>query len=141
VNAIAGPMLGHQLAHERFEAIAGRIAFPGMVIEILHEQVMPDGGKAPLHVGHYLRCFCPGGRCNRTGALVPWRGRKWRLSQHMTDMEVVNTAFLAVMACYEHELRELFKVDGVAVMNSHRDLHEVIGFMRAGGGHGREEHA
>lgn len=137
MTAVAGPALAHQLAHERFEAIASRITFPGMVIEVIHEQAMRDGGKSPLHVGHYLRCYCPNGRCNATGERIAWRGRKWRLSRHMTDMEVVNTAFLALVTVYEHELRELFKVDGVAIMDSHRDLDDVIRFMRTGGGHGR----
>lgn len=35
-----------------------------------------------------------------------WKGRKWFLSPHMCKSEVVQTAFMAIMAYNEHELRE-----------------------------------
>lgn len=108
------------------QQLAERISFPGLRIQIQRE----DGRD-------FLRVVNKLGTCNETGAEFPWNGRKWRLSPHMTDMEVVNTAFLAILTAQEHEARELFRVDGVALMDSHRDLAQVLAFMRVGGGHTR----
>jgi hypothetical protein len=51
-----------------------------------------------------------------------WTGRKWILSDHMTDGEVVQTAMAAVLAWYEHEAREAFKFRGKAIFNPHLSL-------------------
>jgi hypothetical protein len=59
-------------------------------------------------------------------------GRKWLLSEHMTDSEVVQTAFKAVMAAEEHEARETFLVDGVAVLGPHFDLFKLAALHRRG---------
>jgi len=55
-------------------------------------------------------------------------GRKWMLSYHMTDDEVVSTALLATKQCIEHEIRELFKYKGEPIYRPHYDiqaLHEL----------------
>ena len=54
-----------------------------------------------------------------SGELVTCRGRKWLLSPHMTDTEIVQTAFLAVLKAEEHETRESFLVHGKAIFNTH----------------------
>lgn len=59
-------------------------------------------------------------------------GRKWLLSEHMTDSEVVQTAFKAVLAAEEHEARETFLVDGVAVLGPHFDLFKLAALYRGG---------
>lgn len=46
-------------------------------------------------------------------------GRKWRLSPHMTESEIVGTAFAAYKAWLEHEMMESFTYCGVAVFNPH----------------------
>lgn len=51
-----------------------------------------------------------------------YHGRKWRISRHMTKREVVGTAFAAVMAATEHEVREGFKWHGLAVFGPHIPL-------------------
>jgi hypothetical protein len=51
-----------------------------------------------------------------------WTGRKWRLSLHMTDGEIVQTALAAVLAWHEHEARENFLYKGRAIFNPHLDL-------------------
>lgn len=56
------------------------------------------------------------------------RGRKWRLSEHMTKSELVQTALMAVLAAEEHEAREAFKYRGAAIFGPHFDvdaLHEL----------------
>lgn len=58
-------------------------------------------------------------KCNKTGKLQNWHGRKWYLSEHMTDDEVVKTAFAAFKATVEHEIMEGFKVNGITLFNPH----------------------
>lgn len=81
---------------------------------------------------YFLRLSAPDGRCNVTGDPLPWTGRKWRLSQHMTDGEVVATAFKAYLTVLEHEAREVFLFDGQPVFNSHVDIHQMVQLHASG---------
>ncbi len=51
-----------------------------------------------------------------------WKGRKWRLSQHMKKSEIVQTALKAVLTAEEHEAREQFLYKGKAVFGPHIDV-------------------
>lgn len=53
-------------------------------------------------------------------------GRKWRLSQHMTESEIVGTAFAAYKAWLEHEMMESFTYYDVAVFNPHVSIQARI---------------
>lgn len=57
--------------------------------------------------------------CTRTGEIDEWKGRKWYLSQYMTDDEIVKTCYAAFKAAVEHEIMEGFKFDGTIVFNPH----------------------
>lgn len=57
--------------------------------------------------------------CTTTGESESWKSRKWQLSEHMTDSEVVQTAFKAVLTAQEHEAREKFKYRGRAIFGPH----------------------
>lgn len=57
-----------------------------------------------------------------TGAEEIQRCRKWQLSYHMVNSEVVRTAFKAVEAAMLHEVQEAFKYKGARVYNPHVDL-------------------
>lgn len=61
-----------------------------------------------------------------------WKGRKWLLSERMTDSEIVQTAFKAVLTAEEHETREQFKYHGQAVLAPHHNLNEVAAMMAHG---------
>ena len=67
-----------------------------------------------------------------TGRMAVVKGRKYLLSTHMTDSEVVQTAFMAVKAFQEHELRESFYYKGALVFNPHLDLSLIAAHMRDG---------
>ncbi len=56
----------------------------------------------------------------------PAGGRKWRISQHMTKSEVVQTALKAVIAWWEHETREAFLYKNVAVFGPHLDVEALV---------------
>lgn len=60
------------------------------------------------------------------------RCRKWYLSAHMVNSEVVRTAFKAVEAAVIHETQEAFKYRGVRVYNPHMDLDALADAMLAG---------
>lgn len=49
-------------------------------------------------------------------------GRRWFISHHCTESDVVRTAFKAVATWAEHEAREAFKYQGVRVFSPHLDL-------------------
>jgi hypothetical protein len=98
-----------------FTAILKRISYPGYEIIL--------GGEGE---DLYLQVLCDEGVCNVTGQQMRWAGRKWRLSRFMTDGEVVQTAFMAVMAANEHETREKFTYRGVSVFDPHYDIEKLV---------------
>jgi hypothetical protein len=74
----------------------------------------------------YLQVYCDDGVCNVTGEKYSWHGRKWYISHHATETEIVNTALKAVLAAEEHEAREKFKYKGVAIYDPHTDVNALI---------------
>ena len=52
-------------------------------------------------------------------------GRKWFLSHHMTESEVVQTALAAVLAFVEHEAREGFEWHGRKIFGPHFDVKQL----------------
>lgn len=74
----------------------------------------------------YLQVGAEDGTCNVTGKPVRWSGRKWLLSEHMTDGEIIQTALKAVLAAHEHEAREQFLFKGQAIFDPHYDLVKLV---------------
>ncbi len=66
------------------------------------------------------------GVCNVTGEAMPWGGRKWILSMHKTDSEIVQTVFKALMTAMEHEAREQYLYKGVPVLDPHLDIEKLV---------------
>lgn len=98
---------------ERFRAILEHVRFHDW-----HFIVDFDGSRPYLQV----QATDP---CSVTGELHRWHGRKWFLSGHMTDSEVVQTAFLAVMTAVEHETREHFTYGGHAIFGPHYNVNRL----------------
>jgi hypothetical protein len=73
-----------------------------------------------------LRVGDPGATDNVTGAPMAWKGRKWLMSEHMTDGEIVQTVFLATLTAIEHEIRETFTFRGAAVFDPHYDIEKLV---------------
>lgn len=74
------------------------------------------------------------GTDNVTGAPLTWKSRKWPLSEHMTDSEVVQTLLLATLTAVEHETRELFTFDSQTVYDGHLDVHSLVALRQGAGG-------
>lgn len=97
-----------------FSDVLGRISFPGFTF------ILKSYAHRPT-----LQIECKGA-CNVTGADITWTSRKWQLSWHMTDGEVVQTAFKAVLTALEHEAREQFTYRGVTVFDPHYDIEKLV---------------
>lgn len=65
-------------------------------------------------------------RCHKTGKLLEWKGRKWYLSDHMTDDEIIKTAYAAFKAAVEHEVMEPFTIRGKVLFNPHVSFHALL---------------
>lgn len=55
-----------------------------------------------------------------------WKGRKWYLSDHMTEDEIVKTLYAAFEAVVKHEIMEGFKVNEVVLFNPHVHYKELL---------------
>lgn len=58
-----------------------------------------------------------------TGAFQ--KGRKWYISQHSCESEVVQTCLMAVLTEIEHEAREQFKFDGRDIYGPRLDANHL----------------
>lgn len=100
------------------------------ILSLIDDIKLPNGWTLGIHQSHdgrddYLQVCDPKGIDNVTGQSYPWGGCKWRLSKHMTDAEVVQTAFLATMSAVEHETREQFLYKGVSIFDPHYDIEQL----------------
>jgi hypothetical protein len=63
---------------------------------------------------------------SQSGELEEQRCRKWYVSPHSTDTEVLRTAYKACEAALLHELDEFFLVDGQQIHSPHIDVFEQV---------------
>jgi hypothetical protein len=59
---------------------------------------------------------------SKTGEGGYGHGRKWHISSHSTESEVVLTCLKAAITDAEHEVREGFRYKGVAIVHPHPDV-------------------
>lgn len=64
--------------------------------------------------------------CTKSKELKSWKGRKWYLSSHMTDDEIIKTCYVAFKSAVKHEIMEGFKVDGIVLFNPHINFEELL---------------
>lgn len=67
------------------------------------------------------------------------KGRKWRLSEHMTVSEIVQTAFCAALHYEEHELREAFHFREQPIFGPHFDVNDLVALAALRGTAGARE--
>jgi hypothetical protein len=101
---------------KRFSDVLTHVTFPGITFHVLWKS------KSNYF---YLQIKFEAA-CNITGNTEVWKGRKWLLSQHMTDSELVQTAFKAVLTAMEHETREKFKFMGQSIFDPHYDVNLLV---------------
>lgn len=54
------------------------------------------------------------------------KGRKWYISAHSTESEIVQTVLKAVLTYQEHETREAFRYRDVKVFSPHREMAALL---------------
>ena len=91
------------------------------------------------HGSPYLQVVVKNGIDNVTGEPMTWKGRKWQLSYHMTETEIVRTAFFAVQKAVEHETSEQFKYKGVAPYDPHIKIGDLVALAEKNDLDGREQ--
>jgi hypothetical protein len=82
-----------------------------------HIRVERDN-KNPIN-GRIFVQICYQAPCSKAGSPLEWHGRKWYLSEHMTDDEIVKTIYAAFETAIKHEIMEGFKVNGIILFNPH----------------------
>jgi hypothetical protein len=100
-------------------AIVDRVSFRDWLF-----YVFADGDRPYIQVAFDEQCI-------DTGRIVEQRGRKWMLSPHMTDSEVVQTAFAAVLMALEHEAREVFQYRERNIYAPHFDVEALVQLVDA----------
>lgn len=70
-------------------------------------------------------------RCSLTGELMTHTTRKWKLSEHMTRSEIVQTALKCVLTSVEHEARERFLYKGQCIFGPHFDVEQLVKLAKA----------
>lgn len=65
-----------------------------------------------------------------TGVIERQKCRKWFLSYHMCNNELIGTAFKAIQAAEEHETREFFKYKNERVMNPHFSYDDIAELVK-----------
>ncbi len=89
------------------------------VLRVERDNQSPTEGRIFIQVIYEAPCV-------KTGGLQIFHGRKFYLSDHMTEDEIVKTAYLAFKLAVEHEIMEGFKVDGKVLFNPHVSYQELL---------------
>ena len=105
---------------EQVEQIAKRIT-----MMVLGNEMTLRVDKDAFGTRLFLQVVYPA-LCTKTEVLKLFRGRKWYLSQYMTEDEVIKTAYAAFEAAVKHEVMEGFKVDGIILFNPHVNYKELL---------------
>jgi len=103
------------------------------MIEILEQVSYKKGWKIVFHKSEerpYIQVEFDGEDCE-TGDIELQKGRKWYLSPFMTNSELVYTAFKAIQAAEDHEMREFFKYKNVKVINPHFSVDDIVDMVNA----------
>ena len=111
-----------KLRSYKFKELVSQCSYPGFEFLIKRKGSQHTGGGflvPETRAMYVLQIQCTTGE-------KPWRGRKWDLSAHMTDSEVVMTAFKAVLTALEHEAREHFRFMGLRPFNPHFNVYDLI---------------
>ena len=119
LNEVCGGITSQE---ERVGKILERIKLSvfGMDFKVLFERdKIIDNGRYYIQIEYEAPC-------TKTGKVETWKGRKWYLSEYMTDDEIVKTTWCAFEACVKHEVMEGFKVDDIILFNPHVNFEELL---------------
>lgn len=83
------------------------------------DKLNPKNGRIYLQISYMAPC-------TKTGEIQEWFGRKWYLSEYMTDDEIIKTGFAACKAAVGHEILEGYKVNGIILFNPHVNYEALL---------------
>lgn len=66
-----------------------------------------------------------------TGIPEKQRTRKWFVSEHATESEIVQTALKCILTSAEHNVREHFSYCGMPVFGPHINVQKVLSLVRS----------
>ncbi len=117
--------------------VVNRVEYPGFVFKIVGADYDIEFDR----YGHaYLQIECTS-TCNDTGEVHTWKSRKWLLSKHMTEGEIVQTCLAAVLMAIEHEAREKFTYGSTRVFDPHSDIQALKALYDSGNARKERDHA
>jgi hypothetical protein len=67
----------------------------------------------------------------KTGIIERQRTRKWFISEHATESEIVQTALKCILTSAEHNVREHFSYCGTLVLGPHINISKVLELVRS----------
>lgn len=105
------------MAKNKFQEIVNQIQYKNWRFHVMQDDCgyCGHGGRYWLQIRWY-------DKDSYTGDIEPQSSRKWFLSEHMTESEVVLTALKAVLTAEEHEAREQFRFNGKRIFNPHPSM-------------------
>jgi len=78
------------------------------------------------HGGVFIQAWYMDEDQSEKGVVKRWFTRKWLLSPHATDSEIVQTAFKCVITSMEHRAREGFRYKDKQVFGPHFDVEDLV---------------
>jgi len=107
------------MTFEEMKAVVAAIEFPEYTFRI--------GNKAEKNCAPvYFLQACYMEPDIVTGELTEQRTRKWLLSEHAVESEIVQTALKLMLTSMEHRTREHFKYKGERVFSPHFDINFFV---------------
>lgn len=116
------------LSNKDIERIVAQVQYKDWQFNVKY-----DGGVRP-----YVQLTF-NAKCSVSGVFEKQHGRKWLLSHHMTESEVVQTCMKAVLAAVEHEAREEFMWAGQPIFRPHLDVRALWELSASGAISKRQE--
>lgn len=108
----SGPGMSGPLAR----TVLSLVEFPGYTFHLVGD----FKGATYLQASFRAPCNFSGGKAVRQ------KTRKWQLSAHMTNSELVHTALKCVLTSIEHEAREQFRYRNAAIFGPHFDVERLV---------------
>jgi hypothetical protein len=112
--------------HRLLQRVTASVLGTPIVFRVDYDKRFVLNGSGGARVGRVFIQAVYNTPCTKTGKHDDWRGRKWYLSTHMTDDEIIKTVYCAVKAAVEHEMMEGFKVDGIILFNPHINFEQLL---------------
>lgn len=120
---------------DEIKRVVGRVQYPGFAfqVDVIGTHIVGGAADHWEAVYAYLQVECWSADNDEPSRRIQWKSRKWLLSQHMTEGEVVQTCLMATLAALEHEAREKFTYEGTRLFDPHFDIRKLMALRQSEG--------